>query len=270
MSSNSINIRAMLAIMRLNFRRTIVARIDMISNIIFGVLLGYAMAFLWQTLYENEVISPKVPIGRMVTYAILGSVVTTVFQTGVMYVGNFRIRSGDIVFDILRPVSWQLTLLGEFAGQVLAQVIAVGIPVVVICSLFLDFQAPASILAGIAFVPSLILGALLSFSIIFLIMLLAFRYTQVGGIESALRGFRPLLTGALIPLWFLPSGVANALELLPFPGMTYTPLAIYVGEISGGDIWISLGRQLIWTIAILGTGAYFASRGMKNLSIQGG
>ena len=270
MSSSSINIPAMLAIMRLTFRRTIVARIDIVSNIIFGVILGYAMAFLWQTLYENEVITPSVPIGRMVTYAILGSVVTTVFQTGVLYEGNWRIRTGEIVFDILRPVSWQLNLLGNFAGQVLAQAVAVGVPVVLICSLFLDFQAPASVAAGIVFVPSLILGALLSFSIIFLIMLLAFRYTQVGGIESALRGFRPLLTGALIPLWFLPPGVASALEYLPFPGMTYTPLAIYVGEITGGDIWVSVGRQLIWVVVLLGFGAYFTNRGMKKLSIQGG
>ena len=67
MTGRSINIRALWAIIRLNIRRTVVARVDIISNIIFGVLLGSALAFLWQSLYENEIVPPSVPIESMAT-----------------------------------------------------------------------------------------------------------------------------------------------------------------------------------------------------------
>jgi ABC-type uncharacterized transport system permease subunit len=261
---------AFFALVRLSILRTIVARTDIASNIIFGVLLGAAMASLWRTLYENELINPEVTIEHMVTYAILGSVITTVFQTNVLWYGDNRIRSGDIVFDILRPISWQQTLLADFAGTVAAQALAVGVPVLAISALILGFQPADSLVAGIMFIPSLLLGGLLSFGLVFLIMLLAFRFTQVSGIESAMRGFRPLLTGALVPLWFLPNGVASAMEFLPFPGMTFTPLAIYVGEIEGTDMFAAVGMQIFWVSVLFGLGAFFAKRGVKNLSIQGG
>ncbi len=259
-----------LAITQLHARRTLVARVDILSNIAFGVLLAYGLAFLWQALYRAEFVPPTVPIDRMVTYAILGSVVTTSLQTGIVYYANWRIRTGDIIFDILRPINWQVSLLGDFFGTVIAQFVAVALPVVAISAVFLDFRPPASTVAALVFGPSLILGALVSYSIVFLILLLAFRYTQVGGIESAMRGFRPLLTGALVPLWFLPGGVGTAMEQLPFPAIAFTPLSIYIGETEGAAIWVALARQAGWAVVLLATGAYFARRGMHKLSIQGG
>ena len=101
-------------------------------------------------------------------------------------------------------------------------------------------------------------------------LLLAFRFTQVSGIESALRGFRPILTGALVPLWFFPGWLEVLFRILPFPDIAYTPLAIYVGEIEGSDIWVAVGRQAVWVVALGVIGAYFARRGMNKLSIQGG
>ena len=270
MRNQTANLAPLWGITKLHARRTLVARVDLLSNIAFGVLLAYGLAFLWQALYRSEFVPADVPIDSMVTYAILGSVVTTSLQTGIVYYANWRIKTGDIIFDILRPINWQVSLLGDFFGTISVQFVAVAVPVITISAVFLDFQPPASVIAGIVFVPSLLLGALVSYAIVFLILLLGFRYTQVGGIESAMRGFRPLLTGALVPLWFFPDGVATAMEQLPFPAIAFTPLSIYIGETEGADMWIALARQIGWAAALIGIGAYFAQRGMNKLSVQGG
>lgn len=264
------NLGPLWGITKLQARRTMVARVDLLSNIAFGVLLAYGLAFLWQALYRTEFLPPTVPIERMVTYAILGSVITTSLQTGIVYYANWRLKTGDIIFDLLRPIDWQVSLLGDFFGTISVQFIAVAIPVITISAVFLDFQPPASLIAGIVFAPSLLLGALISYGIVFMILLLGFRYTQVGGIESAMRGFRPLLTGALVPLWFLPDTAGTIIEQLPFPAIAFTPLSIYVGETVGADIWIALARQIGWAAALIAIGAYFARRGMNKLSVQGG
>ncbi len=242
----------------------------MISNVLFGLLIAYALAFLWQALYSSNVVNSEVTVEQMITYAVLGSVATTVLQTNTVFWADWRIRSGDVIFDVLRPINWQLTLFGDYFGTVLAQFVAVGIPIVLLSALFLDFLAPASVLAGLLFIPSLFLGVVISFSIVFLILLLAFRFTQVGGIESAMRGFRPILTGALVPLWFFPDWLETSFCALPFPDIAFTPLAIYVGEIEGSDIWFAVLRQLGWVVALSALGAWLAHRGMRKLSVQGG
>ncbi len=262
--------RATSAISRLHVRRTLAARVDVVSNILFGLLVAYALAFLWQALYESGTVDSEVTLEQMISYAVLGSVITTSLQTNTVFYADWRIRSGDVIFDVLRPLNWQLTLFADYAGSVSAQFIAVAIPVTLLSAAFLDFQAPASVLAGLLFLPSLVLGTIISFSVVFLVLLLAFRFTQVGGIESALRGFRPILTGALVPLWFFPSWLETAFRLLPFPDMAYTPVAIYVGEIEGSDIWLAVVRQFAWVVALGVIGAFFARRGMNKLSVQGG
>ncbi len=262
--------RATWAIARLHVRRTLTARVDIGSNILFGLLVAYALAFLWQALYRSDFVNSDVAVEQMVTYAVLGSVITTSLQTNTVFYADWRIRTGDVIFDILRPIDWQLTLFADYAGTVLAQFVAVALPVVALSAAFLDFQAPASALAGVLFLPSLFLGVVISFGIVFLILLLAFRFTQVGGIESAMRGFRPILTGALVPLWFLPAWLESTFRALPFPDIAFTPLAIYVGEITGSDIWLALARQLGWTDALMVVGAVLARRGINKLSVQGG
>ena len=65
---------------------------DVVSNILFGLLVAYALAFLWQALYASETVEPEVTVEQMITYAVLGSVITTSLQTGTVYFAVVRIR----------------------------------------------------------------------------------------------------------------------------------------------------------------------------------
>jgi hypothetical protein len=41
-------------LIKLHARRALTARVDILSNIAFGVLLAYGLAFLWKALYQAE------------------------------------------------------------------------------------------------------------------------------------------------------------------------------------------------------------------------
>ena len=69
------------AVAGLHFRNTMVRRVDHLSTIGSDLILAYGLSFLWQTLYENGFVPVEIPIGLMVSYAVLGSVLATELQT---------------------------------------------------------------------------------------------------------------------------------------------------------------------------------------------
>lgn len=78
------------------------------------------------------------------------------------------------------------------------------------------------------------------------------------------------LSGAVIPLPFLPDGVRTIVELLPFASMQNVPFRIYSGDLSGAAMERSLMLQLIWLAALVIIGCFMESRALKRVVIQGG
>lgn len=254
----------------LHLRNTLVKRVDHLSSIATGLLLAYALAFLWRTLYENGIVPAGVPLDQMVTYAILGSVLSTAFQTDIVFSTAWRVRTGDIVIDLARPIWWQFAVMAEFMGIGVAQLLVLAVPIVVISAVLLGMAAPASSVAAALFFPSVILGLVINFGIVFLIILLAFEFTEVGGFEYAVRGLRPLLTGAFVPLWLFPVWVRGTLEASPFPSIYFAPLSIYVGVVEGTELWLTLVRQIAWAVGLTLAGAFLSHRIFRRLAAQGG
>ena len=258
------------AVAGLHFRNTMVRRVDHLSTIGSGLILAYGLSFLWQTLYENDFVLVEIPIGLMVSYAVLGSVLSTAWQTDIVFTIQNKIETGDIVIDLLRPARWQAMIMAEYAGLGFAQLIVIAPLVVVVSAIFWDFEAPVSALAGAVFVVSAVIGVVINFGIVYLTLLLGFKFTQIGGFEFAVRGLRPLLTGAFVPLWIFPDAIADVLKFSPFPYTFFAPLSIYVGVAEGSEIWTTLAVQILWAAGITGIGAFFTYRAMRKLVVQGG
>ena len=79
-----------------------------------------------------------------------------------------------------------------------------------------------------------------------------------------------LLSGNLIPLPFLPDGLAKVFHYSPFGAMTNAPLRIYSGDLAGAALMEMLALQVFW-LAVLGLIGYMMQRrGMRRLCVQGG
>jgi ABC-2 type transport system permease protein len=79
-----------------------------------------------------------------------------------------------------------------------------------------------------------------------------------------------LFSGMLIPLAFFPAGLRTLAEWLPFQGIVYTPVMIYLGQIQGQALLPALVVQVGW-VALLWIGArLFWSRAVRALDVQGG
>ena len=79
-----------------------------------------------------------------------------------------------------------------------------------------------------------------------------------------------LFGGALIPLWFFPAELRAIADWLPFQSMLFAPIAIYLGQLTGGDTVRAIALQLLWVLAL-----YIAVRAvwrhaMRRVVLQGG
>ena len=101
----------------LHFRRRLVRRANLVIQALTVLLFAYGLAFVWRTLYENEIVEPEVAIGHMVTYAILGAVIRMSWESGNVYDVNWRIRSGDVIGELTKPINWQLSTTAELLGR---------------------------------------------------------------------------------------------------------------------------------------------------------
>jgi ABC-2 type transport system permease protein len=206
----------------------------------------------------------------MISYAVQGSALSTAFQTDIVFSTQHKIEIGDLIIDLLRPVRWQFMVFAEYLGLSLAQLAAIAAPVLVLSLLAFGMAGPVSTEAAVLSAISMVLGVTIDFGIVYLTLLLAFRFTHINGFEFAIRGLRPLITGAFVPLWIFPDAVGDVLAFSPSPYIFYAPLSIYVGRVSDTEIFATLGAQAVWVAVMTGSGAYFTSRSMRKLVVQGG
>ena len=82
--------------------------------------------------------------------------------------------------------------------------------------------------------------------------------------------FVNVLSGSMIPLWFMPDWVQGIIRVTPFPLIYFEPVKIYLGQMTGEDIWLSFLRQIFWIVVLALTGEVIWRQGIRKLVIQGG
>jgi ABC-2 type transport system permease protein len=56
----------------------------------------------------------------------------------------------------------------------------------------------------------------------------------------------------------------------PFPYQMYFPVALYMGKISGADLWSGLLAQFLWVVLAYAFARFMWRRGVKKYSAFGG
>jgi ABC-2 type transport system permease protein len=90
------------------------------------------------------------------------------------------------------------------------------------------------------------------------------------GVQWARLAVVNLLSGALIPLAYLPGWLATTAQWSPFAGLTSTPALIFLGRVDLRHGLQLVAVQLAWVV-ILWFGARLVWRaGLRRLTVNGG
>jgi ABC-type uncharacterized transport system, permease component len=176
-----------------------------------------------------------------------------------------KILSGDLIMDLLRPISILKYELATSIGLRMAALIAELSPSIVVYSL-IYFPSFMTLFSILRFAVTVFFAFFILYCINFLIGLSAFVFKSNKAMTQIKVLMVSLLGGGAIPLDFYPKSVGSVLDFLPFKYIYYWPTQFLLNmrETQNTRVFIKVCMlQLIW-IAIL----YFASKYLWKKSVQ--
>lgn len=182
-----------------------------------------------------------------------------------------RIRTGDVVSDLYRPVDFQAYWFANELGRVAFQLVFRGIPPLLIASFVFDVRLPPNIGIWLAFVVSVWLGATISFAIRYVASLSGFWLLDARGVWQITSVVSMFFAGIAVPLSFLPDSLVGFVRWLPFAGMAQLPTELFLGKHhAAGAVVALLARQAGWALVLLGVGRIVGHRAFRKVVVQGG
>ncbi len=263
--------RLLWEVARRSFRRASSYRLATASGVFVNSVFGYLRASILVYLATTSGGTVRGLSGaELATFAFVS-------QGFIMIVGAFgdtelsdRIRSGDIVVDFYRPVDLQAWWLASWVGKSAFQVLARGIPPVLLGAIAFDLVWPQGPVRWLAFVISVGLASVVGFSVRFLAGLAAFWLLDSRGIDQMVTVLLNFFAGLLLPLSLFPSGLETVARFLPFASMVQLPAEIYLGTHAGVDLLSVLAQQVAWALVLLACGRALLATATRRVVIQGG
>ena len=181
-----------------------------------------------------------------------------------------RVRTGDVVTDLYRPVDFQLYWFAHDLGRAGFHVLARGIPPWVAGAMVFDLRAPADMATAAAFAVALALAIALSFALRFVVNLTAFWLLDVRGVLQLYVVLVIFFSGIVVPVTFFPGWLETVARWLPFVAMLQLPVEVWLGLPAGGSIAEHLGVQMLWMVAAFAGGRLMLRAAVRRVVVQGG
>ena len=182
-----------------------------------------------------------------------------------------RIRTGDVVTDLLRPIDPVWQLLAADLGRAGYAAVTRFVGPVIVGALVFELYAPRRPATYALFVCSALLATVVCFGCRYLVNAAAYWLLDARGPNMFWTLASGILGGLYFPVWFFPDALAAALIMLtPFPSVIQIPLDVLVERGSAGQQLGLLGVQAGWVVAILALCRWVQARGERKLVIQGG
>jgi ABC-2 type transport system permease protein len=181
----------------------------------------------------------------------------------------YRIESGMVSLDLVKPLNYQTARFAEISGGVmleLALAVAVWVSVIALSG---GLAVPS---AGrlVLFAVSLVLVIPLKFLVTYVCALACFWTHHYDGIRWTQLAVVGLLSGSMIPISFFPAWLAGIAAWLPFAGMASTPGLIFVGGVDGPEAVRLMALQAGWTVLLWVFGQWAFRGAVRRITIHGG
>jgi ABC-2 type transport system permease protein len=256
-----------------SFKEKLAYRFDFFTASLLSLVTAALLSYLWRAVYRSSV-GIEMPLETLITYVCVGQAISMTrlswLQRRSTYQASGKILSGDIIIDLARPLDYQLLQLSDAVGFFFSEMLFINIPSYILFLVVFGIDLPVSPEAAVGFVISLLGAFLLMFSLNYLVAMAAFWTYSALGLIYAKRAIVDILAGSLIPLSLFPQWLKGISEALPFQGIAYVPLSIYIGTIRGSQIWLSILKQFAWALAMMGLMRLIWARASRRITIHGG
>jgi ABC-2 type transport system permease protein len=182
-----------------------------------------------------------------------------------------RIRTGDVVTDLLRPAHPVTHYLAADLGRAAHAAVTRFVVPIVLGAIFFDLYVPHRPVTYPLFLFSVVLAVVVSFGCRYLINAVAFWLLDVRGVNLLWAFATSVLAGLAFPLHFLPSWLVWAIWVgTPLPSVLQAPLDVAVERSPTPELLGIVAGQAAWAVVLLLVCRYVQRRAETKLVIQGG
>lgn len=244
------NIKKWLETIRIGWSMVTAYRLNFFLLIIGPALVFYFIKVsLWKAVYQDpQAIINGYDLQQMLQYHGWSLIIVLLAQSsnGVNLAED--IRFGKISKYLVYPFNFWEFHAASFISFQTIQIVITAITLTILNLLdVIPLPSLEHLVVGVLY--SCVVGVFW-FSIQYTTGLLAFWLEETWTMRVMFQILVNFLSGAIIPLDFFPGWAVNILKWTPFPAITYTPIRIFMGDLSGvstglGLIAISIGIMIV-------------------------
>lgn len=262
--------KAYIYVIKMRIQTMMAYRVDAWSFMVMQCLLMAAVGFFWRAVYGDAEASHGVTGDMMITYTVVSMLMTSLYYMGVEDRISDAVKSGSIATDMIKPINLFSLYFAEDIGNIVFNLFFNTIPMFIVAVIIFGLPVPASPLHFLLFFVSFILGYAINWLFSATFAMFSFSVIDLGPVFSIKYHFVNMLSGAMIPLWFFPEWLRNALYCLPFVYMYQEPLSMYIGKYAPEECLMKTGIQAAWLVGLAILFAFAQNRATRRVMVQGG
>lgn len=180
-----------------------------------------------------------------------------------------EIREGQFTTALLRPVDWYLlTFIRNLAWRLFRPLLFLPFFVLFLW-LYRGFLGDAHVVFSPAFFASLIMGHLVSFTLVTAMAMIALYTQEAMSIFELYYLPAMLLSGSVFPIAVLPPWAQTLAHVLPFYSTAGAPTELLIGRTPPDAVPGILATQAVWIVISYGLFRVLWSRGLKRYAGAG-
>ena len=239
---------------------------------LFGPFISY---YLWMAIYGGASggVLGGLTQSEMVIYVFMTYITSSLVMIGIADEISYDVMEGAVAMALLKPIDYRFSLIFKALGEMMYRFFAptifvwVGLEVYKVSVLGMGITPIQNILL---YIVSLSMSFFIYVLFDFCFGMFAFVTTYMFGMDMAKNALLGFLSGQIIPISFFPEVLQQVFGFFPFSSMVYTPVMVYLGKYSGGELAFVLGRQFVWIVLLYVLGTYLWGRITKRLVVLGG
>jgi ABC-2 type transport system permease protein len=202
---------------------------------------------VWRTILQSHPENAEMSLTAVLTYTLMAEVFNDQLnpQTGLAW----DVLRGRTATAYLQPIGLVEQFSAKMSGRWLVAFVLFSLPLLVLAPWLGVSAAPVSLSALPLFIISLLLCVSIGVALDFIITAFGMIYFEqtIYSVDRVRTVLTLVVSGALVPLTFMPWGLGEILSWLPFASTASAPLRIYTGM---GDPVLLLAIQCGWALVL--------------------
>ncbi|SFB99804.1 ABC transporter permease [Butyrivibrio sp. YAB3001] len=257
-------------VFKMRLRMELQYRGAMIGGILCQMFFGLILVALYRALYAGK--PQSVPIENVAIYVWLQQAFFRMMLASDSELVD-KIRSGDISYDLCRPVNMYGFYYARIMAQKLMGSLMRAVPMLVMAFVLprgWGVSLPESGLGLLAAVPALFLGLLCVCALENITVAFTMITLDPRGMQGLLNLLMLTLSGNLLPLTLFPESWQKIITFFPYAQLLDAPIRLYTGEYAPGDAFRVYVLQSFWVVVLIGLGVSMWNANRKRMIVQGG